>query len=311
VTARMDVDGHIKGERDSPPVARGEAVCLARVRPRARVAGLASATVAPIDDNEHDVLGSQPNLAPTVSAYWREDRMKTPSISLLTVLAACVALTLPGTAAALDSKVTIAQLSFHISHPAKKYDAKLLQGGASATAHFDPSDISRTSVDASFQVEYFNSDNELRDSHMMEVLEGIIFPEITWKAAAIGAASAPFTAGTHKLDLEGTLTVHGVSRKMQIPVQMEVASNGLVDVTSTFSISLESFEIERPKLVFVKIADDVPVTIRMVFPVGPELLAPPVAAAAEESAAAAAAAPEPETAAQPAAPESRGEAAGP
>jgi len=209
--------------------------------------------------------------------------MKTPAISLLATLLACATFALPRPAAAIDGKVTIAQISFHISHPAKKYDAKLLQGGATATAHFDPTDISKTSVDVSFKVEYFNSDNELRDSHMMEVLEGIIFPEITWKAAAVGVPSAPFSAGTHKLDLEGTLTVHGVSQKVQIPVQMEVASNGLVDVTSVFSISLESFEIERPSLVFVKIADEVPITVRMVFPVGPELLAPPVPAAPEAS----------------------------
>jgi len=231
--------------------------------------------------------------------------MKTPANSLLTSLVACVALALPGSAAALDGKVTIAQVSFHISHPAKKYDARLLQGGASATGHFDPADISRTSVDASFQVEYFSSDNELRDSHMMEVLEGIVFPEITWKAAAVGAPSAPFTVGTHSLDLEGTLTVHGVGRKMQIPVTMEVASNGLVDVTSTFSISLESFEIERPSLVFVKISDEVPITVRMVFPTGPELLAPPPPAAPESEAEA----PEQTPGSEPA--EAKGEAAKP
>ena len=204
------------------------------------------------------------------------------------LLVAAAALLLPNIATALDQKVTIAQVSFHISHPAKEYDAKLLAGGASATAYFDPSDISKTSVDVTIKVQEFNSDNEKRDSHMLEVLEGIIFPDITWKGTATGASSAPFTAGTHEFRVKGPLTIHGVSRELEIPVRMQVAENGLVDVTSTFSLSLDNFEIERPSLVFVKIADVVPVTVRMVFPAGPKLLdpewpdAPPPTPAQEE-----------------------------
>ena len=190
---------------------------------------------------------------------------------------------LPQTGQAKEQKATIAQVGFHISHPAKQYDCKLLQGGATAIAHFDGSDLSKTSVDATIQVEYFNSDNELRDSHMMEVLEGIIFPTITWKGVATGVAATPITVGKHNIRVKGPLTVHGVTQEVEIPVVMDVAENGLVTVQASFSISLESYEIERPSLVFVKIADEVPINVKMVFPAGPELLAAPIAEPAPSS----------------------------
>jgi polyisoprenoid-binding protein YceI len=213
------------------------------------------------------------------------------NIQLSTLLSTALLISsflLPQVGQAKEQKATIAQVGFHISHPAKKYDAKLLLGGATAVAHFDGSDLSKTSVDATIQVEYFNSDNELRDSHMMEVLEGIIFPNITWKGVATGVAATPITAGKHEIRVKGPLTVHGVTQEVEIPVMMEVAENGLITVQAKFSISLESYEIERPSLVFVKIADEVPINVKMVFPAGPELLAPPVAepapaASAEES----------------------------
>jgi len=190
---------------------------------------------------------------------------------------------LPQAAEAIEQKATIAQVGFHISHPAKKYDCKLLQGGATAIAHFDGADLSKTSIDATIQVEYFNSDNELRDSHMMEVLEGIIFPTITWKGVATGVAAAPITVGKHEIRVKGPLTVHGKTQEVEIPVTIDVAENGLVSVLANFSVSLESYDIERPSLIFVKIADEVPIKVKMVFPVGPELLAPPVVEPAAEA----------------------------
>ncbi len=180
----------------------------------------------------------------------------------------------PNNALALEQKATITHVTFHISHPAKKYDAKLLQGGAEVTAHFDPSDISKTSVDATIQVEYFNSDNEMRDSHMLEVLEAIIFPTITWKGTATGISAAPVTAGKHQFLVKGPLTVHGSTQELETMVSMEVADNGLVTVGAEFVITLESFQIERPSLVFVKIANEVPVKVNMTFPAGPGLLTP-------------------------------------
>jgi len=234
-----------------------------------------------IDGREHLVIGSDSIERAGHLQHGRKDAMNKPTSLALSVLLAGASFLLPKVADAIEQKVTIAQVSFHISHPAKEYDAKLLTGGATATAYLDATDMSKTRVEANIKVEYFNSSNNLRDSHMMEVLEGIVFPEITWKAKASGGASGPFTVGTHELKVKGPITVHGVTKELEIPIRMKVEENGLVDVTSKFSISLEDFEIERPSLVLVKIADEVPIKVRMVFPAGPKLLAPPAPAPAE------------------------------
>jgi len=120
---------------------------------------------------------------------------------------------------------------------------------------------------------------------MLEVLEGFLFPTIDWKVSGVSGADGPITAGQYKLEAAGPLTIHGVSQPLKIPITMDVAANGNVDVRAEFSVSLEAFGIERPSLVFVPIADEVPIRVHMNFRAGVDLFAktesPPPAEEAE------------------------------
>ena len=207
-----------------------------------------------------------------------------PAVVLTTLLAS---LLLARQASAIERQANEVEVGFHISHPAKQYDAGLLPGGATAVATFDPGEVGNTRVEVLLKVDFFNSANELRDSHMLEVLEAIIFPTISWAGVASGGAKGPFNVGTHEITVKGPLTVHGVTRELEIPVRLEVAASGLVTAHSKFSISIESFEIERPSLVFVKIKDELPITVKMAFAVGSELFTPqapePAAAVEQDS----------------------------
>ena len=178
----------------------------------------------------------------------------------------------PGAAQAVDVAASTAEVTFEISHPAKQYEGQLLDGGADVTAHFDPTDISKTGVDVAIRVAKFNSDNTRRDSHMMEVLEGLIFPTITWKTETLKGVSGPLKAGTYEARASGPLELHGKKLDLSIPIVMKVTEDGTVEVTSEFSIQLVEYDIERPTLVFVPIANDVPIKVRMTFAGGPALL---------------------------------------
>lgn len=199
----------------------------------------------------------------------------------LIVLAVVALLALPGTALAVEVAATTTEVTFHISHPGKEYDAHLLPGGATIIGSFDPNDLGKTGFDVTIRVAKFNSDNTRRDSHMMEVLEGLIFPTITWKVARLEGASGPIKPGDFTAYASGPLSVHGITKPLDVPVAVNIASDGTVTVTTSFSVSLESYEIERPELLFIPIEDEVPIKVKVVFPGGgsifPAAAEPPAA----------------------------------
>ena len=193
-------------------------------------------------------------------------------------------------ALAAEVAASKSEVTFHISHPAKEYDARLLPGGAKIIATFDPQDLRMTGFDVSIQVDKFNSDNTRRDSHMIETMEALIFPTIDWKVTKIAVDAGPVKPGSYKGFASGPLTVHGVTQILEAPITMSIAPSGEDTVNSEFSVSLESFEIERPTLVFVPIKDDVPIKVMVVFPATSDIF--PAAEATQTPAPATEAAPE-------------------
>ena len=201
----------------------------------------------------------------------------------ISTLVTVVSLAIASSAFATNVTANKADVTFHISHPAKEYDANLLPGGAKIIGTFVPEDLSKTGFDVSIQVDQFNSDNSRRDSHMIETMEALIFPTITWKVTKIDGAAGPVAVGTHKGFASGPLTVHGVTKNLDAPITMTIKEDGTVTVTSEFSISLENFGIERPTLVFVPIEDDLPIKVQVVFPGGSGIFPPEAAPAPEAS----------------------------
>lgn len=175
-------------------------------------------------------------------------------------------------AVALDVPSSTAEVTFHISHPAKEYDCSLLAGGAVVTGRFDPADIARTGVTVEIDASKFNSGNTRRDSHMIESLEALVFPTINWEVDGISGVSGPLVPGTYQARASGPLTLHGVNLDLSVPIAMTVGEDGTIVVTSEFEILLEEYGIERATLVFVPIANEIPITVRMVFPGGADVL---------------------------------------
>ncbi len=205
--------------------------------------------------------------------------------NLLVLLILC----LPTSAFALDVQATTTDVTFHISHPAKEYDAVLLPGGATVTGRFDPADLAATGCDVSIRVDKFNSDNVRRDSHMMESLEGLVFPTIEWSVKGLSGIEGAIKPGTYSARAAGPLKIRDLTLDHSVPIEITVADDGTITVTSSFSVSLTEFQIERATLVFVPIEDEVPIQVTMVFPAGKEVLyvepppAPVPETAAEEA----------------------------
>lgn len=79
---------------------------------------------------------------------------------------------------------------------------------------------------------------------------------------AFGDAIDLTTPGVYKnIPISGTMTLHGVSRPVTVPVDFEVAQNKEIKGSATFKIRPEDYNIEIPKLVREKIAQEVVVTV--------------------------------------------------
>jgi len=188
------------------------------------------------------------------------------------VIAACLASFVAVPASAVEIETGKVDVTFHISHPAKEYDAFLVPDGGYAKLQVDPQAIENTTAAITIKVDHFNSDNTRRDSHMLETMEAFVYPTIQWQVDKISKLSGPLTPGSHTGVAAGPLTVHGVTKQLEIPIELTVGGQAELTIGASFTILLEDFGIERPTLVFVPIENELPIIVKVQTKAKPELL---------------------------------------
>lgn len=67
-----------------------------------------------------------------------------------------------------------------------------------------------------------------------------------------------------KVVASGKLTIHGVTRDVEIPGTIQRTSGG-VSMNATFMVKLEDYEIEIPQLLWQNIAEEVKVSVMLVY----------------------------------------------
>ncbi len=137
------------------------------------------------------------------------------------VLASAIALTLgvgSASAQAKDWKIDPAhsEADFAIKHMA----ISTVHGsfrGVSGVIHFDPSNVSKSAVDATIDVNTVNTGVDGRDKHLKspDFFDTAKFPSMTFKSTAVRKSSG---AGTG-FDVVGDLTLHGVTKQVVLSLE--------------------------------------------------------------------------------------------
>ncbi len=96
-------------------------------------------------------------------------------------------------------------------------------------------------------VNSFDSGNSNRDSHAMEVVEEIYYPDARFISSSV-------TQKGDSLQIWGSLSFHGVTKKIYIPAAV-VWKNNKLTVNGKFDISLTEFKIKRPSLLLIPVND--------------------------------------------------------
>jgi polyisoprenoid-binding protein YceI len=97
-----------------------------------------------------------------------------------------------------------------------------------------------------------------RNRHMRENhLETDAFPTAVFAGASVrGPAGAVLAPGeTVAFDVEGTFTLHGVSRRMRLAVSVTPRDAQILEFDAAFPIRLADFDIARPKFLFLKLGE--------------------------------------------------------
>jgi polyisoprenoid-binding protein YceI len=114
------------------------------------------------------------------------------------------------------------------------------------------------------KMQSFDFKKELMKEHFNEkYLESDKYPKATFTGNVINFIKN--SKGIQPVTAKGKLTIHGVTRDVEIPAKLEITSENKVHVTSTFVIKLEDYNITRPKLVWQNLAEQVEVKVDFVF----------------------------------------------
>lgn len=114
------------------------------------------------------------------------------------------------------------------------------------------------SIAVSIKVASFDSDNNNRDSHAVEAMEGIKYPNVTFTSSDIKAGESG------GLTAKGTLTFHGVAKPVMLQATRK-ENGGKMTLTGEFPVSMTDYKIERPSLMGLKTEDGMMLRFNVVF----------------------------------------------
>jgi polyisoprenoid-binding protein YceI len=146
-------------------------------------------------------------------------------------------------------------ITYFIVHPLHHVEAT--SKSIESTATIDASAHTVTGVEMTVDVTTFDSGNSNRDSHAMEVVDALTYPE----AKFVGER---FESKGDSLMVSGNLTFHGVTRAVTLRT-LPTWSTGSLEVSGTLDVSLTEFSVERPSLLLIPVEDGLHFVLRALF----------------------------------------------
>ena len=146
-------------------------------------------------------------------------------------------------------------ITYQLSHPMHHIEATSKDGWF--RVEIDPGKKEIKSVTAEVDVMTFDGGNSNRDSHAMEVIESIKYPDVTFVGTAV-------TQTADSIVVSGKLTFHGVTQEILMRGVAKWGDHKLT-VDGGFELSLTAFKIERPALLMVPVDDALKFSLKAAF----------------------------------------------
>jgi polyisoprenoid-binding protein YceI len=146
-------------------------------------------------------------------------------------------------------------ITYLLSHPLHHIEAT--SHDIVCRLEIDPAKKEIRMASVEIDVTTFDSGNSNRDSHAMEVIDAITYPDVQFTSTSI-------TQHGDSLQVFGKLTFHGVTKDIMISAATTWSETKLL-VQGNFDLSLTDFKIERPSLLMIKVDDTLKFTLNAVF----------------------------------------------
>jgi polyisoprenoid-binding protein YceI len=149
---------------------------------------------------------------------------------------------------------------FHAEDTYDSFDGKT--SDVTGTIVADPAIPAASSVQVSINVDSLDTGVALRNKEMRErFLETNKFGTATFKSISVtGPPSIPPNQPAD-ISVAGEMTLHGVTKRMTIPVRVILIPDGHIHATSSFKIHMPDFGISVPHSILVTVNDEVPVRL--------------------------------------------------
>lgn len=128
-------------------------------------------------------------------------------------------------------------------------------GGLKGTVSFDPADLGSSNMDVTLDLATINTGNNKRDKDIKEEdtwFDIAKYPKIAFKSSSVTKTGSGYA-------LDGTLTIKGVAKKVQIPFSFTEAEGGGVFV-GTLKLNRLDYNVGKSTMM---VKDDVEVVINV------------------------------------------------
>jgi polyisoprenoid-binding protein YceI len=149
---------------------------------------------------------------------------------------------------------------FHAEDSYDAFDGKThkVTGGIVA----DPANPSAASVEVNIDMASLDTGNKLRNREMRELyLDTGKYPTARFKSVSVDAPASIAPNAPADIKVTGDFTLHGVTKRMTIPVRVVLIPDGRIHATSSFNVHMPDFGINVPQNILVTVNNDVPVRL--------------------------------------------------
>jgi polyisoprenoid-binding protein YceI len=149
---------------------------------------------------------------------------------------------------------------FHAEDTYDAFDGKTNKVTGTITA--DPAKPSASSVQVIVDLTSLDTGVALRNREMRErFLETPKYPSAAFKSVSVTAPDAVAPNQPVDISVTGDFTLHGVTKRLTIPVRVVLIPDGRIHATSMFNVKMPDFGINVPKNILVTVNDEVPVRL--------------------------------------------------
>lgn len=124
-------------------------------------------------------------------------------------------------------------------------------------------DLDKNLVDFFLDLNTLKTGITLRDKHMREnylETEKYPFAEFTGKFETLPT----LTTSSEKVKVRGKFKIHGVEREIVVEGLLKKLANGSLDLKANWTVALDDYKIEIPKLVFYELVPEQQVSIEVI-----------------------------------------------